>query len=376
MDCVCWKTLDDDDDGVGAARSAAGSAVAAASADEVDPLDAFMSSLSAPKKPAAAADAAVAAAAAKPAAATEEIDPLDAFMATLSAPPANRSSSSRSTSAAAAASTAQAAAAGRSLDLDDDDAHASYLASSERRTAQRLSKLEARAHEQGVSLDSLLASSSAGAGSDDDYDDGADRGSDDDEGGKPRAAKSGAAGGGDTQKREVKSLRPLDHSTISYAPFRKNFYTEHAELAALPEQEMRELTEDFDVQMSGSVRPRLCYRWSHFGFPPKLLAAILRQGFEAPTPIQAQAIPCALMGKDIIGVAKTGSGKTSGRQTLRARSNGAAKRQVSHRSGSVKLNFSLLACFCCWVCVQLSFGRSWFTCSTRLRWFAVKVPSV
>lgn len=67
-----------------------------------------------------------------------------------------------------------------------------------------------------------------------------------------------------------------------------------------------------DVQVSGPVRPRLCYRWEHFGFEPKLLALIKKQGFEAPTPVQAQAVPIALLGKDIIGVAKTGSGKTCG----------------------------------------------------------------
>ncbi len=37
---------------------------------------------------------------------------------------------------------------------------------------------------------------------------------------------------------------------------------------------------------------------------------ILKQGFEKPTPIQAQTLPIALKGRDAIGIAKTGSGKT------------------------------------------------------------------
>lgn len=37
---------------------------------------------------------------------------------------------------------------------------------------------------------------------------------------------------------------------------------------------------------------------------------ISEQGFEHPTPIQAQALPCALAGRDVVGIAKTGSGKT------------------------------------------------------------------
>jgi ATP-dependent RNA helicase RhlE len=44
---------------------------------------------------------------------------------------------------------------------------------------------------------------------------------------------------------------------------------------------------------------------------PKSLAALERAGFEHPTPIQAKAIPPALAGKDVIGTAATGTGKTA-----------------------------------------------------------------
>src|SRR5215470_5715543 len=46
------------------------------------------------------------------------------------------------------------------------------------------------------------------------------------------------------------------------------------------------------------------------GLSKKFLLALEREGFEAPTPIQAQAIPPALQGKDVIGSAATGTGKT------------------------------------------------------------------
>ncbi len=44
---------------------------------------------------------------------------------------------------------------------------------------------------------------------------------------------------------------------------------------------------------------------------PKVLKAIDEAGYETPTPIQAQAIPAALEGRDVLGIAQTGTGKTA-----------------------------------------------------------------
>jgi len=46
------------------------------------------------------------------------------------------------------------------------------------------------------------------------------------------------------------------------------------------------------------------------GIAPKLLEALDKGNFKVPTPIQAQAIPVALTGQDLIGIAQTGTGKT------------------------------------------------------------------
>ena len=47
------------------------------------------------------------------------------------------------------------------------------------------------------------------------------------------------------------------------------------------------------------------------GLSPKVLDAIAAAGFQQPTPIQYQAIPPAIGGSDIIGIAQTGTGKTA-----------------------------------------------------------------
>jgi len=51
--------------------------------------------------------------------------------------------------------------------------------------------------------------------------------------------------------------------------------------------------------------------FAEFGLEPKVLQAITELGFEESTPIQDKAIPIALTGKDLIGQAQTGTGKTA-----------------------------------------------------------------
>ena len=47
------------------------------------------------------------------------------------------------------------------------------------------------------------------------------------------------------------------------------------------------------------------------GLAPALLRALAEQGYDTPTPIQAQAIPVALEGRDLLAGAQTGTGKTA-----------------------------------------------------------------
>ncbi|MDO6483315.1 DEAD/DEAH box helicase [Shimia thalassica] len=52
-------------------------------------------------------------------------------------------------------------------------------------------------------------------------------------------------------------------------------------------------------------------KFSDLNLNPKVLKAISEAGYETPTPIQAGAIPSALEGKDVLGIAQTGTGKTA-----------------------------------------------------------------
>ncbi|MBM1687942.1 DEAD/DEAH box helicase [Sulfitobacter geojensis] len=52
-------------------------------------------------------------------------------------------------------------------------------------------------------------------------------------------------------------------------------------------------------------------KFSDLKLSPKVLKAIEEAGYESPTPIQAGAIPPALEGRDVLGIAQTGTGKTA-----------------------------------------------------------------
>ncbi len=53
-------------------------------------------------------------------------------------------------------------------------------------------------------------------------------------------------------------------------------------------------------------------KFSELNLNPKVLKAVEEAGYETPTPIQAGAIPPALEGRDVLGIAQTGTGKTAG----------------------------------------------------------------
>jgi ATP-dependent RNA helicase RhlE len=70
-----------------------------------------------------------------------------------------------------------------------------------------------------------------------------------------------------------------------------------------------------------------------FGLSAELLRAVAEEGYRDPTPIQRQAIPAILEGRDIMAGAQTGTGKTAGftlplLQRLSARANGSNRRVI------------------------------------------------
>ncbi|EFX01659.1 dead deah box DNA helicase [Grosmannia clavigera kw1407] len=82
-------------------------------------------------------------------------------------------------------------------------------------------------------------------------------------------------------------------------------------LDEMRERDWRIFKEDFGIATRGGSIPDPMRNWRESPLPPRLLDVVEAVGYTEPTPIQRAAIPIALQGRDLIGVAVTGSGKTA-----------------------------------------------------------------
>ena len=70
-------------------------------------------------------------------------------------------------------------------------------------------------------------------------------------------------------------------------------------------------TAPFAESASDAVAP-VAVTFADFGLDATILRALTEQGYTIPTPIQVQAIPVVIAGRDVMGAAQTGTGKTAG----------------------------------------------------------------
>ncbi|KAK3034627.1 hypothetical protein RJ639_033582 [Escallonia herrerae] len=113
------------------------------------------------------------------------------------------------------------------------------------------------------------------------------------------------------EKKKIEPIPALDHSLIDYEPFNKDFYEEKPTISGMSEQDVAEYRKSLGIRVTGFDVPRLIKTFEDAGFSVELMKAIAKQAYEKPTAIQCQALPIVLSGRDIIGIAKTGSGKTA-----------------------------------------------------------------
>lgn len=68
------------------------------------------------------------------------------------------------------------------------------------------------------------------------------------------------------------------------------------------------IRDQLHISVDGDNVPPPLPTFGQMKLPPPLLRVLAEKGIKKPTPIQAQGIPAALSGRDIIGISFTGSG--------------------------------------------------------------------
>ncbi|XP_053689341.1 uncharacterized protein LOC128738319 [Sabethes cyaneus] len=130
--------------------------------------------------------------------------------------------------------------------------------------------------------------------------------------------RNGMGGGGfganrgsfDRQANNGASLRTLQWSSSDLPAFEKNFYKPSEEMQNMPDSEVTRFLTDLEITVKGKNVPRPSMSFKDGGLPDSIMDEVLKQGFSKPTAIQAQGMPIALTGRDMVGIAQTGSGKT------------------------------------------------------------------
>lgn len=106
------------------------------------------------------------------------------------------------------------------------------------------------------------------------------------------------------------NVSPPVWSEVTLEPFTKDFYQESPSVASRSEEDVLAFRNENEMVIKGQDVCKPITSFDEAGLPSKLLEKVKSQGYDAPTGIQCQGWPMALSGRDMIGIAKTGSGKT------------------------------------------------------------------
>lgn len=82
-------------------------------------------------------------------------------------------------------------------------------------------------------------------------------------------------------------------------------------LDEMKERDWRIFREDYSISSRGGNIPNPLRSWRESAIPLPILDVIDEIGYKEPSPVQRQAVPIGLQNRDLVGLAKTGSGKTA-----------------------------------------------------------------
>ncbi|KAL5108353.1 putative ATP-dependent RNA helicase DDX17 [Taenia crassiceps] len=106
-------------------------------------------------------------------------------------------------------------------------------------------------------------------------------------------------------------LRSVDWKREKLVKFEKDFYKESSAVKSRSSREIEKFLREARITVDGKDVPRPVFSFSEAGFPESVIEVIEENKWKAPTPIQSQGWPLALSGRNVVGIAQTGSGKTA-----------------------------------------------------------------
>ncbi|KAH8910326.1 hypothetical protein BR93DRAFT_875169 [Coniochaeta sp. PMI_546] len=120
----------------------------------------------------------------------------------------------------------------------------------------------------------------------------------------------GGGAGGDRMSNLGAGLQKQAWDLSTLPKFEKHFYKEHPDVTNRSPAEVEKFRKDHAMSIHGRDVPKPVETFDEAGFPRYVIDEVKAQGFPAPTAIQSQGWPMALSGRDVVGIAETGSGKT------------------------------------------------------------------
>ncbi|CAI4740101.1 ATM_1a_G0046460.mRNA.1.CDS.1 [Saccharomyces cerevisiae] len=121
----------------------------------------------------------------------------------------------------------------------------------------------------------------------------------------------GGFGGRSNYNQPQELIKPnWDEELPKLPTFEKNFYVEHESVRDRSDSEIAQFRKENEMTISGHDIPKPITTFDEAGFPDYVLNEVKAEGFDKPTGIQCQGWPMALSGRDMVGIAATGSGKT------------------------------------------------------------------
>eukprot|EP00976_Prorocentrum_cordatum_P098657 1191504-Prorocentrum_minimum.AAC.2 len=97
---------------------------------------------------------------------------------------------------------------------------------------------------------------------------------------------------------------------IQYTQRMETGWKPSSAVRALSKEQAQELRNKWHIIVEGEDISAPCLLFKDMKFPDPILQVLEKKKIARPTPIQMQGMPCILEGRDLIGIAFTGSGKT------------------------------------------------------------------